>query len=156
MFSLWSSIWMRSSSEKRRKRQRGQQGSESEISRRNHLSSFLKRRSQFSSSTCQTEKYLTHPHAIDCMHLEKNVFESMINILLDIKKRMKVGLKLQMDLINLGIRDDLHPQPCMQNWKVDLPGMGYHLTIDERRAMCQWLRDVKLSIGFSSNIKSMF
>ena len=37
------------------------------------------------------------------MHLEKNVFESTIGILLDIKKKMKDGLKSQTDLVNLGI-----------------------------------------------------
>jgi hypothetical protein len=39
--------------------------------------------------------------------------------------------------------------------KVDLPGVSYNLTIDEKRAMCQWLRAVKVSTGFSSNIKSL-
>jgi hypothetical protein len=69
------------------------------------------------------------------MHLEKSVFESTIGVLLDIKK-MKDGLKSRTDLVNLGIRDDLHSQPSMQNEKVDLLSAGYNLTIDERRAMC--------------------
>jgi hypothetical protein len=38
------------------------------------------------------------------MHLEKNVFESTIGVLLDIKGKMKDGYKSQMDLINQGIR----------------------------------------------------
>ena len=38
-------------------------------------------------------KKLDTPHAIDCMHLEKNVFESTIGILLDIKTKTKDGLK---------------------------------------------------------------
>jgi hypothetical protein len=41
-----------------------------------------------------------------------------------------------MDLVNLGIRDDLHPKPSTQNGKVDLPGAGYNQMIDERRAVC--------------------
>jgi hypothetical protein len=36
---------------------------------------------------------LNTPHAIDCKHLEKNVFDSMIGILLDIKSKTKDGLK---------------------------------------------------------------
>jgi hypothetical protein len=56
-------------------------------------------------------KTLDTPHAIDCMHLEKNVFESTIGVLLDIKKKTKDGLKSLTNLVNLGIRDDLHPQP---------------------------------------------
>jgi hypothetical protein len=89
------------------------------------------------------------------MHLEKNVFESMIGVLLDIKKKMKDGLKSRTDLVNLGIRDDLHPQPSTQNRKVDLLGVGYNLMIDKRRVVCQWLRGVKVPTGFSSNIKSL-
>lgn len=100
-------------------------------------------------------KTLDTPHAIDCMHLEKTVFERTIGVLLDIKKKTKDGLKLWMDLVNLGIRDDHHPQPSTQNGKVDLPGAGYNLTTDERRAMCLWLRGVKVPTGFSSNIKSL-
>ena len=45
-------------------------------------------------------KELDTPHAIDCMHLEKNVFESTIGVLLDIKTKTKDGLKSWMDLVN--------------------------------------------------------
>jgi hypothetical protein len=45
-------------------------------------------------------KDLDMPHAIDCMHLEKNVFKSMIGLLLDIKGKMKDGQKSLMDLAN--------------------------------------------------------
>jgi hypothetical protein len=38
---------------------------------------------------------------------------------------------------------------------VDLPGMSYNLTTDEKRAMCQWLRAIKVLTSFSSNIKSL-
>jgi hypothetical protein len=98
---------------------------------------------------------LNTPHTIDCMHLEKNVFDCTIDILLDIKSKTNDGLKSRMDLVNLDIRKDLHPQPSTQNGKVDLPGAGYNLTLDERRAVCQWLWGVKLLTGFSSNIKGL-
>jgi hypothetical protein len=52
------------------------------------------------------------------MHLEKNVFKSMIGILLDIKEKTKDGLKSWMDLVNLVIRHDIHLQPSTQNEKV--------------------------------------
>jgi hypothetical protein len=69
--------------------------------------------------------------------------------------KTKDGLKSRTDIVNLDIRKDLHPQPSTQNGKVDLPGAGYNLTLDERRAVCQWLRGVKVPAGFSSNIKSL-
>ena len=40
-------------------------------------------------------KELDTPHAVDCIHLSKNVFESMAGILLDMKTKMKDGLKSQ-------------------------------------------------------------
>jgi hypothetical protein len=43
-----------------------------------------------------------------------------------------------------------------QSEKVDLPGVSYNLTRDEKRVVCQWLRGVKVLTGFSSNIKSLF
>jgi len=56
-------------------------------------------------------KTLDTPHAIDCMNLEKNVFKSMIGVLLDIKGKTKDGLKSQMDFVNQDIKHDLHPEP---------------------------------------------
>ena len=48
------------------------------------------------------------------MHLEKNVFESMIRVLLDINTKMKDGLKSRLDLVNQDIRTEIHPTPAAQ------------------------------------------
>ena len=58
-------------------------------------------------------KELDTPHAVDCMHLSKNVFESTAEILLDMKTKMKDGLKSHQDLVNLDIRPELHPTPVV-------------------------------------------
>ena len=57
-------------------------------------------------------KTLDTPHAIDCMHLEKNVFKSTIGVLLDIKGKTKDGLKSWMNLVNQDIRSKIHPTPA--------------------------------------------
>jgi hypothetical protein len=88
------------------------------------------------------------------MHLEKNVFENTIGVLLDIKGKMKDGLKSRTDLVNQGIRQDLHPT-SPQNGKVDIPGAAYNLMHDERMTICKLMRGIKVPIGFSSNIKSL-
>jgi hypothetical protein len=49
-------------------------------------------------------KELDVRHAIDGMHVQKNVFESIIGTLLDIKGKTKEGLNSHMDLVNLGIK----------------------------------------------------
>ena len=100
-------------------------------------------------------KKLDTPHAIDCMHLKKNVFESTISVLLDIKTKTKDGLKSWMDLVNQDIRSKIQSTTATQSEEVDLPGMSYNLTRDEKRVVCQWLRGVKVPTGFSSNIKSL-
>jgi hypothetical protein len=89
------------------------------------------------------------------MDLEKNVFESTIGVLLDIKTKTKDGLKSHLDLVNQNIRTKIHPTSATQSRKVDLLGASYNLTTDEKRVVCQWLRAVKVPIGFSSNIKSL-
>ena len=81
-------------------------------------------------------KELDTPHAVDCMHLSKNVFESTAGILLDMKTKTKDGLKSRQDLVNLDIRPELHPTTTAQSGKVDLPGTSYNLTVDEKRAVC--------------------
>jgi hypothetical protein len=48
-------------------------------------------------------------HAIDGMHVQKNVFESIIGTLLDIKGKTKEGLNSRVDMVNLGIKKELHP-----------------------------------------------
>jgi hypothetical protein len=58
------------------------------------------------------------------MHLEKNVFESMIGVLLDILGKMKDGIKSQTDLVNQGIKHELHPRKP-ENGKVDIPLAAY-------------------------------
>ena len=80
-------------------------------------------------------KELDTPHATDCMHLEKNVFKSTIGVLLDIKTKTKDGLKSRMDLVNQYIRSKIHPTPTTQSGKVNLLGVSYNLTRDEKRVM---------------------
>jgi len=48
-------------------------------------------------------------HCIDVMHVEKNVCDSLIGTLLNIKGKTKDDLKCGEDLVDMGIRDQLHP-----------------------------------------------
>jgi hypothetical protein len=88
------------------------------------------------------------------MHLKKNVFESTIGVLLDIPGKMKDGLKARMDLVNLGIKHDLHPTKP-KDGKVDLLGAAYNLTHDEITTFLKLMKGIKVPTGFSSNIKSL-
>src|SRR5207253_5070588 len=71
-------------------------------------------------------------HAIDVMHVEKNVHDIIIGILLDIKGKTKEGLKSRKDFVDLNIRHELHPEE-RANGKYYLPAASYNLTTDEKR-----------------------
>jgi hypothetical protein len=47
-------------------------------------------------------------HAIDVMHVEKNVCEALVDTLLDIPGKTKDTLNAQMDLEEMKLRNDLH------------------------------------------------
>jgi hypothetical protein len=57
-------------------------------------------------------------------------------------------------LVNLGIRPELHPAP-QANGKYHLPTTSYNLNPDEKHAICVWLKTLKVSSGFCSNIRSL-
>ena len=47
-------------------------------------------------------------HAIDVMHVEKNVWEALVSTLLDIPSKIKDTLKARMDLEEMKLRKDIH------------------------------------------------
>ena len=93
------------------------------------------------------------PHAIDAMHVQKNVFESLIATLMDTGKS-KDGLKARKDMVQLNMMPQLHPVP-EANGKYTLPTACFNLTPDEKRAICTFLRGIKVPTGFSANVKKL-
>ena len=81
---------------------------------------------------------LVVPHAIDAMHMQKNVFESLIATLMDTSKS-KDGLKAWKDMVQLNVMPQLHPVP-EANGKYTLPVACFNLTPDKKRAICTFLR----------------
>ena len=61
-------------------------------------------------------------HAIDVMHIDKNVCDSILGNLLDIKVKMKEGIKSCKDFTDLNIRPELHSKE-RANGKI-LPSSG--------------------------------
>jgi len=48
-------------------------------------------------------------HCIDVMHVEKNVCDNIIGILLNIKVKIKDGINAHKDLVEMGVRFELQP-----------------------------------------------
>ena len=88
------------------------------------------------------------------MHLKKNMFGNTIGLLLETSAKTKDILKSRQDLVATKIREDLHSID-KGNGSYELPPASYNLTHDEKKAMCESLRGVRVPSHFSSNIKKL-
>jgi len=88
------------------------------------------------------------------MHVQKNVFESLIGTLLDIKTKTKEGLNSSFNMVQLGIKKELHPI-FQENGKYHLPAASYNLNIDEKHVMLDWLKNLKVPSRLCSSIQSI-
>jgi hypothetical protein len=80
-------------------------------------------------------------HIIDLMHVTKNVFDSIIETLLDMPRKSNDGLKSRTELVQFELRPELHPI-LRPNRKYFLPPASYTLTVEEKKIFCQCLRGV--------------
>lgn len=89
-------------------------------------------------------------HNLDVMHIEKNVCDSIIGTLLNIKGKTKDGIESRRDLVTMGIRQDL--QPNLKENKLTLPAASFTLSKEEKVIFCKRLSELKVPDGYSSNI----
>jgi len=89
-------------------------------------------------------------HAIDGMHMKKNVLCRTIGILLESKD----NLKSRKDLVAMNMRPDLHPID-VGNGRYQLPPASYNLTLAEKREVCECLRGIRVPSRYSSNIRKL-
>jgi hypothetical protein len=88
------------------------------------------------------------------MHVTKNVFDSIIETLLNMPRKTKDGLKSRTYLVQFDLRLELH-YILRPNGKHFLPPASYTLTVEEKKTLCQCLRGVQVPTGFSSNINKL-
>ncbi|XP_021730849.1 uncharacterized protein LOC110697776 [Chenopodium quinoa] len=99
-------------------------------------------------------RFLFVRHTLDVMHIEKNVCDSVIGTLLNISGKTKDGEKARDDLMEMGIRDELHVVEN-ENGRKYLPPAAYTLSRKEKIELCQSLAGVKVPEGYSSNIRNL-
>jgi len=90
-------------------------------------------------------------HNLDVMHIEKNIYESILGTLLDMAGKSKDSEKAHLDMQHLGMRNDQHP--LVMNDKYTLPPLLYSLGQDGKVYLCKFLQGVKMPDGYTSNIK---
>ncbi|KAL6279600.1 hypothetical protein ACE6H2_016481 [Prunus campanulata] len=98
-------------------------------------------------------KYLPVRHALDVMHIEKNVCDSIIGTLLEIPGKNKDGIAAWLDLLNMGVKIDLQPEYGERRTR--LPPGPWNLSRAEKRAVCNSFYGMKVPEGYSSNIKNL-
>ena len=91
-------------------------------------------------------------HCIDLMHVEKNVCESLVGLMLNIPGKTKDGLNARLDLQDMNIRSELQPIRDAETGRVYLPPACHTLSKDEKIAMLSCLKDIKVPSGYSARI----
>ena len=82
-------------------------------------------------------------HNLDVMHIEKNVVDNIIDILLNLDGKTNDNLKAHQDLKDMGIKNELHLENVGNN-KTRMPHICYHMNASEK--------DVRVPDGYFSNI----
>ncbi|XP_045824924.1 uncharacterized protein LOC123917287 [Trifolium pratense] len=90
-------------------------------------------------------------HNLDVMHVEKNVFENIFNTVMNVKGKTKDNDKARKDLGLYCRRNDLLLVET-SNGKVLKPRANYTLSVDEAKSVCQWVEELKMPDGYSSNL----
>ncbi|TYJ97549.1 uncharacterized protein E5676_scaffold85G00720 [Cucumis melo var. makuwa] len=89
-------------------------------------------------------------HKLDIMHIEKNVCDNLVGTLLNIEGKAKDTTDARLDLQDLKIRKDLYLVEVGN--RLVKPHASYTLTNSESVEFCKFLKSVKFSDGFVSNI----
>ncbi|CAL8137235.1 unnamed protein product [Prunus armeniaca] len=98
-------------------------------------------------------KYLPVRHALDVMHIKKNVCDSIIGTLLEIPGKNKDGITARLDLLNMGVKTDLQPEYGQRRTR--LPSGPWNLSRAEKRAVYNSFYGMKVPEGYFSNIKNL-
>ncbi|XP_063941318.1 uncharacterized protein LOC135149522 [Daucus carota subsp. sativus] len=91
-------------------------------------------------------------HCLDVMHVEKNVCDSVIGTLLNMKFKSKDTAASRLDMIDMGVRADLAPEVGVR--KTYLPPSVFNLSKAEKKVVLSSLMHMKLPYGHASNIKN--
>jgi len=90
-------------------------------------------------------------HNIDVMHVEKNVSDALLSLLMHSVKS-KDGLKARKDLEDIGIRSNLHTEN--RGKRTYLPPTAYWLSKEEKRKYYRRLAKFRGPDGYCANISN--
>ncbi|GJW55620.1 uncharacterized protein Tco_0099705 [Tanacetum coccineum] len=100
-------------------------------------------------------EHLQVRHCLDVMHIEKNVCESLIGLLLNIAGKTKDGVNVRNDMEDMGIRPELAAKVIPGKRGTYLPPASYTMSKIEKTKFFQCLHGIKVPSGYSANIKKL-
>jgi len=87
---------------------------------------------------------------LNVMHIEKNFSGNILYTIMDVPGKSKDNVNARLDLEALCARQELHIR-TRKNDNPFKPKAKYTLSMDQRRALCEWLHQLSLPYGYSSN-----
>ncbi|CAL8991489.1 unnamed protein product [Prunus brigantina] len=89
-------------------------------------------------------------HNLDVMHVEKNVFDTLVGTILDIEGKTKDTIKARLDLERMGIRRGLWMNRDNDKARRDLA--FFSMKPNDKKEFLQFVSSVKFPDGYASNI----
>ncbi|KAI5349975.1 hypothetical protein L3X38_002866 [Prunus dulcis] len=89
-------------------------------------------------------------HNLDVMHVEKNVFDTLVGTILDIEGKTKDTIKARLDLERMGIRRGLWMNRDSDKARRDLA--FFSMKPNDKKEFLKFVSSVKFSDGYASNI----
>ncbi|KAK1277268.1 hypothetical protein QJS04_geneDACA003339 [Acorus gramineus] len=99
-------------------------------------------------------KYITVRHNLDVIHIEKNMCEILIALMLNTKGKTKDDVNARKDLKELRIKEQLWLKE--EKWKEIQKPSRFWFRKAEKKMFLQTLRDLRVPTGFSSNWRNVF
>ncbi|GAU31957.1 hypothetical protein TSUD_288910 [Trifolium subterraneum] len=90
-------------------------------------------------------------HNLDVMHIEKNFCDNILHPVMDVIGKTKDNEKARCDL-SLYCKRPKMELKLLPNDKYLKPKAIYSLTSDEAKSVCQWLKELRMPDGYSSNL----
>ncbi|KAL6659744.1 hypothetical protein ACP70R_002573 [Stipagrostis hirtigluma subsp. patula] len=134
---------------KRKRAQRKNRSEEPSSQREKKPEDWLKKRSIFFKLPYWEHNLLRHN--LDVMHIEKNVCDNLIGTLLNLEAKTKDDLNARLDLENLGLRPELHPQLDDKGNKV-LPDAPFTMSKNQKQILCSIIKNLRTPDGYASNL----
>ena len=85
------------------------------------------------------------------MHIEKNFCDNIVHTVMNVSGKTKDNEKARMDLPQHCKRPDMELK-ILPNGKYLKPKAVYSLTSNEAKSICQWLKELRMPYGYSSNL----